>query len=139
MHNVATESELITETAPVSRKMLWAGRTLSALVVAMLLFSAVMKLTKPVAVVEEFARLGYDPDVALGIGLLEIACTLVYAVPRTAVLGAILLTGYLGGATATHVRIADPYFGPVIGGVLVWLGLFLRDHRLRALLPLRRL
>lgn len=135
---MATETELITKSGRESRTMLWTGRTLSTLVVAMLLFSAFMKLTRPVPVVEEFTRLGYDPDLAFGIGVLEIACTLVYAIPRTAVLGAILLTGYLGGATATHVRIADPYFGPVIGGVLVWLGLFLRDHRLRALLPLRR-
>jgi Mn2+/Fe2+ NRAMP family transporter len=72
------------------------------------------------------------------IGILEIACTVIYVIPRTSVLGAILLTGYLGGATATHVRIGDPsFFGPVIFGVLVWLGLWLRDARLRALLPLR--
>ena len=138
MQRMATETESITGTAPAARMMLWGGRALSALVVAMLLFSAVMKLTAPVEVVEEFTRLGYDPKLALGIGLLEIACTVVNAVPRTAVLGAILLTGYLGGATATHVRIGDPYVGPVIGGVLVWLALFLRDGRLRALLPLRR-
>ena len=138
MQSMATETESITETAPAAGMMQWGGRALSALVVAMLLFSAVMKLTVPVEVVEEFTRLGYDPKLALGIGLLEIACTVVYAVPRTAVLGAILLTGYLGGATATHVRIGDPYVGPVIGGVLVWLALFLRDGRLRALLPLRR-
>jgi hypothetical protein len=73
-----------------------------------------------------------------GIGILEPACTAVYAIPRTSVLGAILLTGYLGGATATHVRIGDPSFGPLVAGALVWLGLFLRDARLRALVHWRR-
>ncbi len=126
-----------TQTAPVSKKMLWAGRIISALPVLMLLFSGVVKLMKPAAVVQEFTRLGYAESQALGIGILEIACTIVYLIPRTSVLGAILLTGYLGGATATHVRIGDPFFAPVVVGALVWLGLFLRDGRLRALLPLR--
>lgn len=77
-------------------------------------------------------------SLALALGILEIVCTVTYAVPRTAMLGAILLTGYLGGATATHVRIGDSFISPVILGVLVWGGLFLRDPRLRALIPLRR-
>lgn len=123
--------------APVSKGMLWAGRLASAVPILMLLFSGIMKVPKPAFVVEEFARLGYPENVVLGIGILELACTVVYAIPRTAVLGAILLTGYLGGATATHVRIGDPFYGPVIVGALVWLGLFLRDGRLRALVPLR--
>lgn len=131
------ETESTTETAPASKGMLWAGRIVSALVVLGLLFSGVIKLMKPEDVVKEFGRLGYDSNISLGIGIVEIACTLLYAIPRTAVLGAILLTGYLGGATATHVRIGDPYYGPIIAGVLVWLGLFLRDERLRRLLPLR--
>jgi hypothetical protein len=77
-------------------------------------------------------------SLALGLGITEVACTIIYLIPRTAVLGAILLTGYFGGATATHVRVGDPSFvGPVVLGVLVWLGLFLRDDRLRALIPLR--
>jgi hypothetical protein len=138
METAKVQTEPIQEPAPTSKTMLWAGRIVSALVVLGLLFSGVIKLMKPDDVVKEFGRLGYDSNVSLGIGILEIACTLIYAIPRTAVLGAILLTGYLGGATATHVRIDDPYFGPIIGGVLVWLGLFLRDARLRALLPLRR-
>ena len=125
-------------TAGVSKAALWTGRVISALVVLMLLFSGGMKLAKPEPVLTEFTRLGYPQKVALGIGILEIACTLLYAIPRTSVLGAVLLTGYLGGATATHVRIADPYFTTVIAGVLVWLGLYLRDRRVRALLPLRR-
>jgi hypothetical protein len=126
------------QTAPVSKKKLWAGRILSALPVLMLLFSGVLKLIKPAPVVQEFARLGYPESVVLGIGILELACTVVYVIPRTSVLGAILVTGYLGGATATHVRIGEAQFIiPVILGVLVWGGLFLRDDRLRALIPLR--
>ena len=126
-----------TQAAPVSKKMLWAGRIISAIPVLMLLFSGVMKLVKPAAVVEGFTQLGYAESVAVGLGILEIACTVVYLIPPTAVLGAILLTGYLGGATATHVRVSQPFFIPVALGVLVWLGLFLRDERVRALLPLR--
>jgi hypothetical protein len=127
-----------TETAPVSKKMLWAGWIASALPVLALLFSGVLKLAKPAAVLEEFARLGYSESVIPGIGIVEIACAVVYAIPRTAVLGAILVTGYLGGATATHVRVGDPFFGPILFGVLVWVGLYLRDGRLRALVPWRR-
>ena len=126
------------QTTPVSKKKLWAGRIVSALTVLMLLFSGVMKLIKPAAVVDEFARLGYTESVAVGIGILELCCTVVYLIPRTSLLGAILLTGYLGGATATHLRIGDPFIWPVITGVLVWAGLFLRDDRLRALIPLRK-
>jgi hypothetical protein len=126
-----------TQAAPVSKKMLWAGRIISGFVVLMLVFSAVMKLSKPAEVIEEFGRLGYPETVVLAIGIVELACALIYAVPQTAVLGAILLTGYLGGATATHVRIGDPFYGPVVGGVLVWLGLYLRDPRLRVLVPWR--
>ena len=126
-----------TQTAPVSKKMLWAGRIISALPVLLLLFSGAMKLVKPAPVVQGFAHFGYPESLALSIGILELACTVVYVIPRTSVLGAILLTGYLGGATATHVRIGDPFFVPVGLGVLVWGGLFLRDDRLRALIPLR--
>lgn len=118
-------------------KRLWVGRIMSAVPVLMLLFSGVLKLIKPAPVVEEFARLGYPEGLALGIGILELACTVVYVIPRTSILGAIVLTGYLGGATATHVRIGDPSFSPIVVGVLVWGGLFLRDDRLRALLPWR--
>jgi hypothetical protein len=121
---------------PVSKKRLWAGRILTAIPVLMLLFSGVMKLAQPAPVLEEFGRLGYAEGAAVGIGILELACTALYLIPRTAVLGAILLTAYLGGATATHVRIDDPFFGPVIFGVLVWLGLYLREDRLHALVPL---
>ena len=126
-----------THTVFVSKKMLWAGCIISVLPVLMLLFSGVMKLMKPPSVVEGFVRLGYPEGLALGIGVVELACAALYVIPRTSVLGAILLTGYLGGATATHVRIGEPFFAPIVLGVLVWGGLFLRDARLRALLPLR--
>ena len=127
--------ELGTQTPPVSKKMLWMGRIVSAVPVAMLLMSGIMKLAKPAPVIEGFTKLGYHEGLALGIGLLEIVCTLLYINPRTAVLGAILLTGYLGGATATHVRIGEPFYAPVLLGVLVWGGLYLRNARLRALVP----
>jgi hypothetical protein len=129
-----------TQPAAVSRKMLWAGYIVSALPVLMLLMSAVFKFVKPTGLVEEFTRLGYAESHALGLGILEVACTILYVIPQTSVLGAILLTGYLGGATATHLRIDDPVsnvIGPIVFGVLVWLGLYLRDPRLRALIPLR--
>ena len=126
------------QTSSVSKKQLWVGRIISALAVLLLLVSGAMKLMKPAPVVEGFAHFGYPERLIFGIGILELACTIVYAIPRTSVLGAILVTGYLGGATATNVRIGDPlFFVPAILGVLVWGGLFLRDDRLRALLPLR--
>jgi hypothetical protein len=124
-------------TAPVSKKKLWAGRIISAIPVLLLLFSGVMKLMKPAPVVQGFAHFGYPESMALSIGILEIACTVVYLIPRTSVLGAILVTAYLGGATATNVRVGDSFFVPVLVGVLVWGGLFLREDRLRALIPLR--
>jgi len=125
------------QVAPASNKMLWAGRIISALPVLMMLFGGVYSLVKPAAVAEGLTKYGYPAQLALTFGLLELVCAALYAIPRTAVLGAILLTGYLGGAVATHVRIGEPFIIPVLLGVLVWLGLYLRDARLRALLPLR--
>ena len=129
----------VTQTYSVSKKMLWAGYVIGALPVLLLLMSAVMKLIKPPPVVEGFAHLGLPESLALGLGILELACTVAYLIPQTSVLGAILLTGYLGGATVTHLRVGDPFFMPVILGILIWGGLYLRDARLRALIPLRRL
>jgi hypothetical protein len=106
-----------------------------------MLFDGIFKLPKPAPVVDSFKKLGYDPDIAIPIGVLALLCAILYAIPRTAVLGAILLTGYLGGAVATHVRVDDPLFThilfPVYFGVLAWVGLYLRDERLRALVPVR--
>jgi DoxX-like family len=130
-----------TQAAPVSKKMLWAGRILSAIPVLFLLFDGVAKLIKPASVVEATVRLGYPESVIPGLGILLPVCTVVYVVPHTSVLGAILLTAYLGGATATHVRIGDPLFPilfPSIVGALIWGGLSLRDERPRTLIPLRR-
>ena len=126
-----------TQTETVSKKALWAGRILSALPVLVLLASGVMKLLRPPEVVEGFIALGWPENLALGLAILEIACTVIYVIPQTSVLGAILLTGYLGGAIATHVRIGDGFLMPIVLGALIWGGLCLRDVRLRALLPLR--
>jgi hypothetical protein len=123
--------------APASKKMLWAGRVVSALPVLLMLVGGVMSLLSPAAVAEGTAKLGYPAHLTQAIVLLEIACAALYVLPRTAVLGAILLTAYLGGATASHVRVGDPFVVPVIVGILVWGGLWLREPRVRALIPLR--
>lgn len=120
------------------KKTLWAGRILSALSILFLLFDAAGHLVVPSAVVEAFNRLGYPISLSRVLAVIELICLAVYVIPRTAILGAILLTGYLGGAVATHLRVRDPLFDtifPIIFGVLVWAGLYLRDHRLRALIP----
>lgn len=121
-----------------SSAQLWTGRVISALVILFMVFDGVIKLMKITPVVEAFAHLGYPMSCAVSIGLLGLACTALYAFPSTSVLGAILLTGYLGGATAAHVRIGDPLYFSVIFGILVWLGLYLRDGRVRAFLPVWR-
>lgn len=126
-------------TPPVSKLALWTGRVITAVPVAMLVMSGIMKLVKPADLVKGFADLGYLDSLARPLGVVELVCTILYVIPQTAVLGAILLTGYLGGATATHLRVNDPFIAPIILGVLVWLGLYLRDARLRALAPLRKL
>jgi DoxX-like family len=128
--------------APLSKGRLWTGRIMSALPALFLFVDAVGKLVKPAPVVEGTVQLGYPESVLLGLGIVLLACTVLYVIPRTAILGAILLTGYLGGAVATHVRVGSPLFShilfPVYVAVLVWGGLYLRDERLRALIPLRR-
>jgi DoxX-like protein len=128
------------QTAPVSRKKLWAGRVISGLPILFLLVDGIMKLIKPPIVVTATVELGYRETVIVPLGVLLVASTILYAIPRTSVLGAILLTGYLGGAVATNVRVGTPLFShvlfPVYLGVLIWLGLYLRDERLRGLLPL---
>lgn len=129
--------EATTSAAPVSKKMVWAGYIISTLMVLMLLTSATFKLLRPAFVVESFKQQGWPENISVPLGIVELACTILYIIPRTAVLGAILLTGYLGGAVATHVRLSEPFFVQVLFGMLVWLGLFLRDARVRALIPLR--
>jgi hypothetical protein len=130
-------NEPVAETASGSKKLLWTGRIMSAVPVLVLVMSAVMKFAKPAPVLQGFAHLGLPETPAIGLGVLELACTALYVIPRTAVLGAILLTGYLGGAIVSHLRVGDAFIGPLIFGVLIWAGLFLREKRLRALIPLR--
>jgi DoxX-like family len=119
-----------------TRTTLWTGRVLSGLPTLLMVFSAAMKLQGSPQVVEFFVgKFGYPPSSLVPIGMLEVLCTIVYLIPRTAVLGAILLTGYLG---TTHVRVGDPFVAPLVLGVLFWAGLYLRDERLRSLIPLRQ-
>ena len=126
---------------PSVTKRPWAGIIVSALPALFLLMDAVGKLVQPRAVVEGTTVLGYAEDVILPLGIVLLACTVLYIIPRTALLGAILLTGYLGGAVATHVRLGNPLFThqlfPVYLGVLIWLGLWLRDPRLKSLVPFK--
>lgn len=124
--------------APVSKAARWISYILSAIPVFMLLMSATMKISQAQPVVESFGQMGFPLWQAVPIGLVELVCTVLYLIPRTSVLGAILLTGYLGGATVTHVRAEEMAFlGAVSFGVMLWGGLFLRDRRIRALIPLR--
>ena len=136
----ANESEI--ETAPVSKGSLWTGRILSILAILFFLMDAVMKLLKPPFVVDATVKLGYQENVIQGLGIALLTCTILYAIPGTSVLGAILLTGYLGGAVASNVRVGNPLFSnvlfPVYFALVLWGGLYLRDKRLRALIPLRR-
>jgi len=131
----------MSDSAPVvpatPKAMVWIGWILSLLPCAMLVMSGVMKLMNRPEVVEGFKD--WPAGVAIPIAIFELASTALYLIPQTAVLGAVLFTGYLGGATATHVRLDQSVLMPVGVGVLVWLGLFFRDARIRQLLPLRRL
>ena len=131
-----TRNTIQFDTHTSSSRGLWAGRVISALPALFLLIDGIMKLVKPPVVVEATVKLGYSETVIVGLGIVLLACTIIYLIPRTAVLGAILLTGYLGGAIATHVRVGDPLFTiifPVILGTMIWGGLYLRDERLRSL------
>lgn len=124
----------------VSNSSLWAGRIIGGLSVLFLLFDGAMKLVKPAFVVDATVNLGYDENTIIPLGVVLIVCTILYLIPATSVLGAILLTGYLGGAVATHVRASQGLFSiifPVIIGILLWLSLYLLDVRLRALIPFR--
>jgi hypothetical protein len=124
--------------APTSKGMLWTGRILSGLIVALMLFAASFGFLKPEMSRQGMKDMGYPQSVGMPITIALLASTLLYAIPRTCVLGAILLTGYFGGAIATHVRLEQPAFVMALSiGVLAWLGIYLRDARLRALLPLR--
>jgi DoxX-like family len=120
--------------------MVWTGRVLSAVSILMMLLSAAIKLIRPPEAVDMFVhKFGYPEGDLVLLAVLEIACALLYAIPPTSFLGAVLMTGYLGGAVATHVRVGDPGFlTPLVLGIFTWAGLYLRDPRLRQLIPLRR-
>jgi hypothetical protein len=124
-----------------SRAAVWAGRVISGIPTLFLVMDSAIKLLRLPPAVEGTVKLGYPPGVLVGLGVVLLACVVAYVVPRTAIVGAVLLTGYLGGAIATHVRVSDPLFShtlfPIYVAVLLWGGLFLRDPRVRALLAPR--
>lgn len=125
--------------AVVSKPMLWTGRVMSAIVVLLTAFGSVVKLLNVPSVVEGMARAGYAERLVRPVGVIEMICVVFYLIPQTNVLGAILLTGLLGGATATNFRVGDPSTPlPVVLGMLAWGGLYLRDGRLRQLIPARK-
>lgn len=128
----------MTEQPLISTKALWIGRIMSAIPALMLLFSATMKFIQPPGMEEGLAHIGIPLQLVIGLGILQMSCTVLYLIPRTAVLGAILLTGYMGGAILTHLRVGDPIYAQAIFGVLIWGGLYLREPRLRTLIPFRR-
>ena len=125
----------------MTRFQLWTGRILSAVAVLFLLFDITLHLLRPPFVLEGTKQIGYPVNTILTLGIIELVCLILYVVPRTAVLGAILWTGYLGGAVATHVRVSDPLFShilfPIYVALFLWGGLWLREPRLRALIPIR--
>lgn len=127
---------------PTSKVTFWAGRILSALAALFLLLDGLGKVMKPPAVVAGTVRLGYSERVIVGLGVLLLVCTILYLIPQTSTLGVVLLTGYLGGAVASNLRVGSPLFShvlfPVYVGLLVWGGLYLQDMKLRELIPLRR-
>jgi hypothetical protein len=134
----------IAEKAPVSKPALWLGRVLSGFVILFLLFDGAIKLVPWPVVTETMDRIGYGSSetLARSLGIITIVCTVLYAIPPTSILGAILLTGYLGGAMASHLRIGSPLFSHILFGfylgLMLWGGLWLRDRSLRASIPFRR-
>ena len=124
----------------MQRTVMWTGRVISILPVLVLLVSARLKLTHDSSYVAEWVRIGYAPNDLTGIGMLQLALVMLYVIPSTAVLGTVLLTGYLGGAIAAYVRLGEPYtlLVPLSTALLAWAGVYMREDRLRSLLPLRR-
>ncbi|TLY34349.1 MAG: DoxX family protein [Nitrospirae bacterium] len=120
-----------------SGKIVWVGRGISVLVSLVFLISAFMKLKGGAEVMQGMAHLGLPESLILPLAILEVSCVVIYLIPATSILGAILLTGYIGGAICTHLRVGDPFFIQIALGIFVWLGLYLRENRLKALIPLR--
>jgi DoxX-like family len=140
----ATQSTILphitNQTASCSKKSRWTGRILSTVTILFMLLDSLQHLIMPTPVADAFARLGYPVSLGFGIGILGLICTALYAVPRTSILGAILLTGFLGGAAAANLRVADPLFEtlfPVLFGAMIWTGIILRNDLLRRLVPFR--
>lgn len=136
----ATTAQALPVSTRLNTWMTWTGRLVSVVPVLILLSSARWKLTHNPWYVAEWGRIGYAPGAINGIGLVQLACVALYVIPQTAMLGTVLLTGYLGGAIAACVRIGEPYpvLVPLSTCLLAWAGIYLRDPRLRALLPFRR-
>jgi len=120
-----------------SGKVVWVGRVISVLLSLLFAMSAFMKLKGGAEVMQGMAHLGLPESLIMPLAILEISCVVIYLIPATSVLGAILLTGYIGGAICTHWRVGDPFFIQIALGIFVWLGLYLRENRLKALIPLR--
>ena len=140
MEHTMSQTRSRAEIGPVPSAAVWSGRVLSVIPALFLFVDGAMKLVQPAVVVETTVQLGYPESVITGLGVVLLLCTALYVIPQTAVLGAILLTGYLGGAVATHVRVGGDLFSvvfPVIVGALLWGGLVLRNRRLRTLLSLQ--
>jgi DoxX-like family len=135
------DEKVVYQPAPIQKTRIWTGRIISGLLILFFVFDSVGKFLKPAPVVEAFAQLGFPIGLASTIGTILLACTILYAIPRTSILGAVLLTGYLGGAVVTLLRAGEPLFShvlfPVYFGVLLWLALFLREDRLREFIGLR--
>jgi len=130
------------QAGPISKGQLWTGRVLSGIAVLLMLFDTIIHAMRPPAVIQGFAQLGFPLSIAIPLSTIELIAIVLYVIPRTSVLGAILLTGYLGGAVAAQVRIGAPLFSTVLAPIYValflWGGLYLRDERVRAVVPLRR-
>lgn len=117
--------------------LMWVGRVISGLLTLLFTMSAAMKFMGGAEVTEGFVRMGLPESLRVPLGILEFSCVVVYLVPASSITGAILLTGYIGGAIITHLRIGEPVYMQIVLGILVWLGLYLREHRLKELIPLR--
>ena len=121
-----------------SGKIVWAGRAISVLLSLLFAMSAFMKLKGGPEVTQGMAHLGLPESLIIPLAIVEISCVVIYLIPATSILGAILLTGYIGGAICTHLRVGDPFFMQIAIGIFIWLGLHLRENRLKELIPLRR-
>ncbi len=134
--------QTVSSPGSLSTKSIWAGRIISGLITAFMIFDAVVHLMRPAPVVEAFAKLNFPLRLAVPLGIVELFCILLYVIPSSSILGAILLTGYLGGAVAIQLPAGNSLFGeilfPVYMGVFLWGGIYLRDARLRALIPFQR-